>query len=462
MTVAEEMSRLLLALPLAIAVCRAGGAAARRLGQPPVVGEIAAGILAGPSLVGRLWPHAQAYLLPPAVLDHLDVLGQLGLLAFMFLAGFALDTRHLKGQGRVTVVVSNAGVLVPLLLGGALGMALYGPLAPSGVGRVVFVLFVAVAMSITAFPVLARILTDRGLHRSRLGSLALACAAVDDITAWCLLTLVIAVERGGTPLASLTAAGLVLLYVGVMARLVRPLLARVLRSWAVAPSAMLAVLFCGICLSSFVTDRIGVHPIFGAFMFGVVTPRGHPVVEQAVAVLRSAAVPLLLPLFFLITGLRTDLGLLAADPVEWLWLAAILVVAVVGKWGGVAAAARLSGIPRREALALGALMNCRGLTELIVLGIGLDLGVIGQDLFTMLVLMALLTTAITAPVVAALGHGTRPATEPPDAAGPGPGPGPGDAEQAQGGQRALRSPVGTGSDGPPGPPPGRSAFRPDP
>ena len=229
MTVAEAMPRLLLALPLAIAVCRAGGAAARRLRQPPVVGEIAAGVLIGPSLLGGTWSAAHSYLLPPAVLNHIEILGQLGLLTFMFITGSALDRRHLKGRGRVAVAVSQAGILVPLLLGGALGLAMYGPLAPEGVNRGTFTLFVAVAMSITAFPVLARILTDRGIYRSPLGGLAMACAAVDDITAWCLLALVVAVSRGGTPLDSLTAAALVVLYAAVMLRLVRTLLEKALK-----------------------------------------------------------------------------------------------------------------------------------------------------------------------------------------------------------------------------------------
>jgi Kef-type K+ transport system membrane component KefB len=409
-TVAEALPRLLLALPLAIAVCRAGGAAARRLGQPPVVGEIAAGVLIGPSLLGGAWSDAQSYLLPPTVLNYIQILGQVGLLTFMFLTGLTLDLRHLRGHGRAAVAVSQAGILVPLVLGGALGLAMYGPLAPDGVERGTFTLFVAVAMSITAFPVLARILTDRGIYRSPLGALAMACAAVDDITAWCLLALVVAVSRGGTPLDSLTAAVLVLLYAAVMLRLVRPLLEKVLRS---RPAPVVLVwLFCGMCLSALVTDMIGVHALFGAFTFGVVTPRGSEAVEQAVGALRSVVVPLLLPLFFLMAGLHADIGVLGADPAQWLWLAAILIVALAGKWGGAAAAARLSGFPWRQSLALGALMNCRGLTELIVLSVGLDLGVIGRDLFTMLVLMALLTTAITAPAVAAFGYGRRPRNGP--------------------------------------------------
>jgi Kef-type K+ transport system membrane component KefB len=406
MNTAEELSRLLLALPLAITVCHVGGMVANRLKQPPVVGEIAAGILLGPSLLGQLWPHAQTYLFPPEVVDHVNILGQIGLLTFMFLTGLTLDFQHLRGQSRLAVIISQTGIVVPLLLGSALGLALYGALAPRGSSEIAFILFIAVAMSITAFPVLARILTDRGIYQSPLGGLAMACAAVDDFTAWCLLSLVVAISRSGTPLDALKAAVFVVLYAVVMLRLVRPLLERALRSRIADRDrpvpAILLILFCGIFLSALVTDQIGVHALFGAFMFGIVTPRGSRAIEQAAGALRSVMTPLLLPLFFLTAGLQADIGLLTADLSLWLWLGAILIVAVAGKWGGAAVAARLSGLRWPEALTLGALMNCRGVTELVVLSVGLDLGVIGKEVFTMLALMALLTTAMTSPAVAAL------------------------------------------------------------
>ncbi|MDH6709339.1 Kef-type K+ transport system membrane component KefB [Kitasatospora sp. MAA19] len=406
----QVIPRLLLALPVVILACRVGAALLRRLGQPPVVGEIVTGILLGPSLLGRLWPHAQSYLFPSGVTDHIEVLGQLGLLAFMFLIGLELDLGHLRGNGRAAAVISQASILLPLLLGGLLALAMFDSFAPQGTDQVAFVLFVAVAMSITAFPVLARILTDQGLYHTPIGSLAMACAAVSDIIAWCLLALVVAFVKGGAPAESLTTVAMVAAYFAVMMRVVRPLLARLSR-WKQATSggegqdaSVLALLFCGTCLSALLTDALGVHALFGAFLFGVVTPRRSAVVERSAARLRSVAVPLLLPLFFVTTGLRTDIGMLAADPVQWLWLGAVLAVALVGKWGGGSVSARLSGRPWREALSLGALMNCRGLTELIVLNIGLDLGVIDKALFTILVLMALITTAVTSPVVRALGR----------------------------------------------------------
>ncbi|MET7731862.1 cation:proton antiporter [Streptomyces sp. NPDC005402] len=411
MSNAEQITRLLVSLPVVILACRAGAAVLRRFRQPPVVGEIAVGILLGPSLLGRLWPQGRGYLFPQGVIDHIEALGQLGLLAFMFFVGLELDLGRLRGNGRAAIVVSQCSILVPLLLGALLALVMYGSLAPHGVNRGAFVLFVAVALSVTAFPVLARILIDDGLYHTRLGSLAMTCAAANDVMAWCLLAVVVAVATGGTSLAFLITLALLVGYFGVMLRVVRPALARAsrLRRFTVGGESqdglVLVLLFSGLCLSALATDAIGVHAIFGAFLFGLVVPRRTVVVERAAARLRSVTEPLLLPLFFVTTGLHTDVGLLAADPQQWLWLSAVLVVAVVGKWGGGGAAARLSGMSWRESLVLGALLNCRGLTELIVLNVGLDLGVISGNLFTMLVLVAMITTAVTSPIVRALGAG---------------------------------------------------------
>ncbi|MER6290281.1 cation:proton antiporter domain-containing protein [Streptomyces sviceus] len=411
MSNAEQISRLLVSLPVVILACRAGAAVLRRLRQPPVVGEIAVGILLGPSLLGRLWPQGREYLFPQGVIDHIEVLGQLGLLAFMFFVGLELDLGRLRGNGRAAVVVSQCSILVPLLLGSLLALAMYGSLAPHGVSKGAFVLFVAVALSVTAFPVLARILIDDGLYYTRLGSLAMTCAAANDVMAWCLLAIVVAVATGGTSLAFLTTLALLVGYFGVMLRVVRPALARAsrLRRFTVGgdnhDGLVLVLLFSGLCLSALATDAIGVHAIFGAFLFGLVVPRRTVAVERAATRLRSVTEPLLLPLFFVTTGLHTDIGLLASDPQQWLWFSAVLFVAVVGKWGGGGGAARLSGMPWRESLVLGALLNCRGLTELIVLNVGLDLGVISESMFTMLVLVAMITTAVTSPAVRALGTG---------------------------------------------------------
>ncbi|MFE3764747.1 cation:proton antiporter [Streptomyces sp. NPDC059104] len=394
----------LVAVAVVVLACGVGGAGARRVGQPAVVGEIAVGILLGPSLLGWVWPQGQRWLLPGDVLPYLGVLGDLGLVAFMFLVGLELDLGLLRGQGRAVVLVSQAGVWVPWALGALLALGLYGSFAPEGVGRAEFVLFVAVALSVTAFPVLARILTEQGLHGTPVGALAMACAAVVDVVAWCLLAVVVAVAGGGGAGVGSGRALAAGAFVAGMWWGVRPLLARVVGRWSCGAGGgggVLAGLFGGLCLAAYTTDVLGVHALFGAFVFGAVVPRGVKAVERAAERIREFAVPLLLPLFFVGSGLRTDVGALAGGGV-WLWAAVVPAVAVVAKWGGATGAALLAGRNREEAVLLGALMNCRGVTELVVLDIGLGLGVIGVELFTVLVLMALVTTAMTGPVVRAL------------------------------------------------------------
>lgn len=400
-TAFDPLPHLLLAVPLVILTCKVGAQLMRRLGQPPVVGEIAAGILLGPSLLGWLWPQGQDWLLPDAVLPYLTALGNLGLLAFMFFVGLELDLGVVRRHGRTAVALSLSSIALALLMGSLLGVGMYGFFAPENVDVLPFVLFIAVSMSITAFPVLARILTDRGMYKTPVGALAMTCAAVDDVMAWCLLVVVVAVASSGSPVEAVATAVLTIGFALLMRYATRPLFAR----WAAraerrhTDSVVLVVLFSGLCLSALATEQIGVHALFGAFLFGTVTPRGTPAIDRQAARLRAVTVPLLLPLFFVTTGLKTDIFLLVADPLQWLWLAAVLAVAVLSKWGGGAAAARLAGETWRDALSLGALMNCRGLTELVVLNIGLGLGVIGDDLFTILVLMALLTTAATSPLL---------------------------------------------------------------
>jgi Kef-type K+ transport system membrane component KefB len=386
-----------------------GAWAVRRFGQPAVVGEIAAGICLGPSLLGLIWPDMQHRLFPADVLPFVGALGDLGLLAFMFLVGLSLNLGLLRGHSRTAVAVSQMSIALPLVLGSALALAMYETFAPAGVDRLPFVLFTAVSMSITAFPVLARILTERDLYRTRTGAMAMACAAVDDVTAWCLLAVVVAVTSSSSPMAALVSVGLSVLYMLCMLYVVRPLLVR----WVArlertrSDSAVLVVLFTGLCLSALATEEIGVHALFGAFVFGTMVPRDSPAVERAAARLQAVAVPILLPLFFVSTGLKTDLALLVRSGEQWLWVLAVMAVAVIGKWGGGSVAARLAGQRWRESLAIGVLMNCRGLTELVVLNIGLSLGVIGTDLFTILVVMALTTTAMTAPVLTRI-LGSRP------------------------------------------------------
>ncbi|MEU9523769.1 cation:proton antiporter [Streptomyces sp. NPDC048224] len=395
------LSDLLIAVPVVILVSRTAAQLLRRVGQPPVVGEILAGILLGPSLLGALWPDGQAWLFDPSVIPYIDMLGNVGLLVFMFLVGLELDLGALRGDRRTALAVSQAGTAVPLVLGVLLALGMYGPLAPEGTDRLPFVLFIGVALSITAFPVLARILTDRGLYRTRVGALAMASAAVGDVSAWCLLAAVVAIANSGSPFDAVTTALYATAFAFFLFYVVRPLLTR----WTAraerghSDAVVLVVLFSGLCLSGYVTDLIGVHALFGAFLFGAITPRGSRRTATAASRLRAFAVPVLLPLFFVSTGLRTDVSLLGGGTALWWWAGAVLAVAGLGKWGGSALAARLTGNGWRDAMSLGALMNCRGLTELVVLDIGLGLGIVGPDLFTVLVLMALVTTAVTAPAL---------------------------------------------------------------
>ncbi|WP_051833477.1 cation:proton antiporter [Streptomyces katrae] len=405
---------MLIAVPVVVLACGVAAAVMRRLGQTTVVGEILVGILLGPSLLGWLWPAGSRWLLPGEVLPYLGVLGNLGLLVFMFLVGLELDVGLLRGRGRAVVVVSQASVWIPLGLGSLLALAMYGSLAPEGVGRAEFVLFVAVAMSVTAFPVLARILKDQGLYGTPVGTLAMACAAVADVVAWCLLALVTAMAhplggggRGGSAWGILGMGVLAGVFLAGMWWGVRPVLGWGVRRWGSGSAAGaggdaggVVGLCSGVCLAAYATHAMGVHALFGAFVFGAVVPR-TAVVEQAAERMREFAVPVLLPLFFVGSGLKTDVGLLGGGAAWW-WAGVVLVVAVAGKWGGGTGAALLAGQPVRDAVTLGALMNCRGVTELVVLNVGLGLGVIGAELFTALVLMALVTTAVTGPVVRAL------------------------------------------------------------
>ncbi|MFB7865475.1 cation:proton antiporter [Streptomyces sp. NPDC056069] len=399
----SPLSLVLVAVPTVVLACQAGGWAARRLGQPPVIGEMAVGILLGPSLLGWLAPSVQHTLLPATVLPYTSVLGNVALLAFLFLVGLELDFRSLRATRRAVASVAAGSILLPLGLGAGLAVMMYPALAPPGVQRLPFVLFVATALSITAFPVLARILTDRGLATTRLGAFALACAATDDALAWCLLIAVTALATAGSPLDALTALALTAALTAALAA-ARPLVKRTLERAARTSEDLVTVLLvAGLFLAACATDRIGVHPAFGAFLFGATVPRGLPAVERSAARLQAVFVPVLLPLFFVDTGLHTDLAHLPAG--QWGWAALVLAVAVAGKWVGAAGAARLAGCDWRWSALMGTLMNCRGITEIVVLGIGLQLGVISTNLFTIMVLMAVVTTAATAPLLDRLTRG---------------------------------------------------------
>ncbi|MFJ2769011.1 cation:proton antiporter [Streptomyces sp. NPDC087300] len=405
--------RLLLALAVIIAAARAAGALfSRFLGQPRVIGEMVAGIVLGPSVLGMLTPGLYRALFPTALLPHVEAVSQIGLALFMFLVGLEFGAARHEGQGRTGMAVGLVGVALPCALGVGLGCAMYRTLAPHGVEFVPFALFIGVAMSVTAFPVLARLLMERGLLQSRAGSLAVLGAAVADLVCWLLLALVVTLLRSSSPLGVVRTLALTALFLAGMLFLVRPLLRKLLgrpERW-LPDGGLLALVLVGVLLSAVATERIGVHLIFGAFLFGAVCPAGVPALDAAQDRMQEFTTSVLLPPFFAYVGLKTDLGLLTDDAGLWLWAGATLFVAVAGKIVGCATAAALMGVERADALRVGTLMNCRGLTELVILTIGRELGVLSPALFTVLVLVALAATVMTAPLLDVLDRRTADVT----------------------------------------------------
>ncbi|MEU3337910.1 cation:proton antiporter [Streptomyces sp. NPDC006668] len=393
----DQAADLLTGLAVVIVVAGLLGQAVRRLGQPPVIGEILAGIALGPTLFDGAVSDA---LLPAGIRPFLSALANVGVAVFMFLVGLELDRGLIRGTGRITVSVSLASILLPCGLGMALAPYLLHS-HPNG-NRLGFVLFMGVAMAITAFPVLARILTDRDMQRTPLGALALCCAAMGDVLAWSLLAVVVAiVTPGANPWRTL----LFLPYLILMLYPVRRLLERGFR-WLAATgrsgTLLLPVAFAGLLLSGAATERMGLHFIFGAFLFGALVPRTGTERLRADLHERIASVNnvLLLPVFFLVAGLQVDLS--HAGRSDLVQLAAILAVAVGGKFLGAYAGARLNGLGHRVSSALAILMNTRGLTELIILSVGRQLGILDARLYSLMVVMALLTTAMTGPLLQAV------------------------------------------------------------
>jgi len=381
-------------------VARALGWGFEKLHQPRVVGEILAGILLGPSLLGWLAPPAFALLFPPGGLAPLYFLSQIGLLLFMFQVGLGLDLQELRRLGRTVVITSNISVLVPLVAGSTLALYLYPRLSSAKVPLPVFALFMGTAMSITAFPVLARILEERNLLQSRIGVVAISCAAVDDITAWCLLAGLTAWVRSGQETSPwFTMAGLGA-YLFVMICVVRPLLRRYAARQGEMSRDILAFALLFLFFSAWATERIGIHALFGAFAAGAILPRTEAFTRILGGHLELITNVLLLPLFFAYTGLHTSIYLLSGT--LWFYCALIVLVAVLGKLFACAVAGRASGMSWRDALSIGVLMNTRGLIELVILTVGLDLGVISPTLFSIMVIMALVTTFMTTPVLALL------------------------------------------------------------
>jgi Kef-type K+ transport system membrane component KefB len=384
-----------------ILVARFFGWVFRKIGQPSVIGEIIAGIALGPSLLGLYFPEFSLTLFPAASLGNLQFLSQIGLILFMYVIGMELDLKVLQNRAKDAIVISHASIIIPFALGIGLAYFVYYEFAPEGVAFLPFALFMGIAMSITAFPVLARIVQERGIHKTKLGAIVITCAAADDITAWCLLAAVIAIVKAGTFVSSLYIIGMAIAYVLAMLFIVKPFLKKIGELYATKDSLnkpVVAIFFLTLIISSYTTEIIGIHALFGAFMTGVIMPDITKFRNLFIEKVEDVSVILLLPLFFVFTGLRTEIGLLN-DPYIWKVTGFIILVAVVGKFLGSALAAKFVGQSWRDSLTIGALMNTRGLMELIVLNIGLDLEVITTEVFTMMVIMALVTTFMTGPTL---------------------------------------------------------------
>lgn len=392
---------LLLQIIAIILVARFFGILFRKIGQPSVIGEIVAGIVLGPSLLGNYFPEISSFLFPIESLGNLAVVSQLGLVLFMFVVGMELDLKVLRNQAHDAIVISHASIIFPFLLGMALAYFIFQQTAPPDISFLSYALFIGISMSITAFPVLARIVQERGMTKTRLGSIAITCAAADDITAWCLLAAVIAVVKAG----SLASAGYTLIfaaaYVVIMLRFVRPFLQRIgdlYSSKERLSKPVVGIFFLTLLISAWTTEVIGIHALFGAFMAGVIMPANVNFRNIFIEKVEDVSQVLLLPLFFVFTGLRTQIGLLN-EPGLWQLCLLVVLIAVVGKFVGSTVSARFVGQNWHSSLTIGALMNTRGLMELVALNIGYDLGVLTAEMFAILVLMALVTTFMTGPAL---------------------------------------------------------------
>lgn len=376
------------------------------IGQPGVIGEIVAGIVLGPSVLGFFFPDAFHFLFPVHSLTNLELLSQVGLILFMFVIGMELDFSVLKNKINETLVISHAGILVPFLLGILASYWIYETYAADQTPFLPFALFIGISMSITAFPVLARIIQERNMTRTPLGTLAIASAANDDVTAWCLLAVVIAISKAGSFASALYSVGLAAVYITVMFLVVRPFLKKVGEVYAnqeAINKTFVAFILLILIISSCLTEIIGIHALFGAFMAGVVMPSNIGFRKVMMEKVEDISLVFFLPLFFAFTGLRTEIGLINS-PELWIVCLLLVTVAVTGKLGGCAVAARLVGESWKDSLTVGTLMNTRGLMELVALNIGYEMGVLPPSIFVILVIMALVTTFMTTPLLHLVEH----------------------------------------------------------
>ena len=399
--IAEPSAMLLLQIISILIVSRIFGFLFAKMGQPTVIGEILAGIVLGPSLLGYFYPDAFNFLFAAKSLGNLYIISQVGLILFMFTIGMDLNMGELKEKMGNIYVISHASIIIPYFFGMLLAYFVYVEFASTQTSFLSFALFIGISMSITAFPVLARIVQEKGLSRTHLGIVSIASAAINDVTAWCILAAVIAIAKTGSLLSSLYTIGFSILYVVAMLVLVRPFLKRVgeiYHNSEVLNKSIVAFLFLTLILSSFITQAIGIHALFGAFLAGVVMPPLPNFRKMIIEKIEDVSVTLLLPLFFVFTGLRTEIGLLNT-PYLWTICSVFILVAIVGKFVGGAFTAKILGESWRDSLSIGVLMNTRGLMELIVLNIGYEMGILPPSIFVMLVIMALVTTFMTTPAL---------------------------------------------------------------
>lgn len=398
---AHPLAILLAQIVTIVFVARIFGWIFKKMGQPTVIGEIVAGIILGPSLIGLYFPGFTQIIFPVDSLGNIQFLSQFGLILFMFIVGIELDLKTLKDKASDAIVISHASIIVPFTFGLGLAYLIYPSFAPKNIPFLSFGLFIGIAMSITAFPVLARIVHEKEIHKTRLGTIVITCAAIDDITAWCILAAVIAIVKAGSFLSSLYTILIAIGYFFVMVKVVKPFLKRVAELYPTREylsKQVVAIFLFTLILSAYATEVIGIHALFGAFIAGTIMPGNLKFKNIFVEKIEDVTLVLLLPLFFVYTGLRTQIGLIN-DPELWEVTGLIILVAVAGKFLGGSLSAKFVGQGWHDSLSIGALMNTRGLMELVVLNIGYDLGVLSPEIFSMMVIMALVTTIMTGPAL---------------------------------------------------------------
>ncbi|MBI3883373.1 MAG: cation:proton antiporter [Sphingobacteriales bacterium] len=399
----SPLGLLLLQIITILSVSKLFGLLFSTFGQQTVVGEMIAGIFLGPSIIGVLFPAFSAFLFPKTSLPNLQFLSQIGLVLFMFIIGMELDIEKLKHKAHNALVISHASIIFPYFLGVLSSYILYEQFAPANVSFLSFSLFLGIAVSITAFPVLARILQERNMSKTALGTMVLTCAAADDVTAWCILAVVVAIVKAGSVLSALFTIGLAVIFVIIMIYVVRPFVTKLSNNkkhndTETVNKTLMAIVFFILISAAYIAEIIGIHALFGAFLAGAIMPQKIKFRELLADKIEDISVMLLLPIFFAFTGLRTQIGLLSEGHL-WAYCGLIIFIAVLGKLGGSSIAAKLVGYSWKDSFSIGTLMNTRGLMELIVLNIGYDLGILSPSIFAIMVLMALTTTFMTGPLL---------------------------------------------------------------